>query len=355
MRGLGLIAVAALGLAAAVGGDEPARTYEVVSPKDDGIVATGINGRGDVIGFEWIEEKERPGVLSQVPFYARGKEVTYLPVLAGYTATFPAAVSDDGLVVGRASKPAPPGVPIPLRNQAFVWSAKTGIRGLGVLAGDAASFASGITRDGRRISGFSVGGGERLRACVWERDGDAWKGTPLPQESRLGSNVVAISGDGNFVAGVDGGAPCLWSRDAAGAWRREVLGGAGTLVPRAVNDRGMVVGVRFDGDGRSHAVVWTRDRGLKSLEEPRGFVGSEASAVNNAGVVVGRLDTPPGAKDGPRAFVAEEGRLRLLDEGGKDFTAATAINDRGQVAGVLEKEEDEPAPAKPDPAGGAKK
>jgi probable HAF family extracellular repeat protein len=82
-------------------------------------------------------------------------------------------------------------------------------------------------------------------------------------------------------------------------------------------------------------------------------VRSEADAVNNDGVVVGMVDGPNGSKIGPNAFVYEEGRLRLLDEGGPAFTAATAINDRGQVAGVLEKEE-EPAPANADPVKGAR-
>jgi hypothetical protein len=34
------------------------------------------------------------------------------------------------------------------------------------------------------------------------------------------------------------------------------------------------------------------------------------------------------------------GRLRVLDECGPAFTGATAINDSGQVAGVLDKEEE---------------
>ena len=116
-------------------------------------------------------------MLDQVPFFARGKQITYLPLLKGYTATFPAAVSDDGTVVGRASKPAPKGVRVPLRNQAFVWDAKGGIRGLGVLQDDWASLACGISRDGRRISGFSVGD-NRNRACVW--DARAIPGRPRP-------------------------------------------------------------------------------------------------------------------------------------------------------------------------------
>jgi uncharacterized membrane protein len=355
MRRPWLLIAAVLALSPFSKGDEPVKKLQVVTPKDDGIVATGINARGEIVGFEWAEEKDHPGVLSQVPFLARGKEMTYLPLLKGYTATFPAALSDDGLVVGRASKPAPLGVNIFLRNQAFLWDARNGMRGLGALEGDSASFACGISRDGRRISGFSVGE-NRVRACFWDRSGggngdgdrDRWKGTPLPQADRLGSNVVPISRNGKCLAAVDGVIPCLWSQEPSGEWTRRVLGEAGALIPRAVNDSGTVVGFRADGDGLTHAVVWTRAEGCRQLDEPKGFVRSEANAINNDGVVVGLIDGPGGSKIGPNAFVYEKGRLRVIDEGGPAFTNATAINDQGQVAGVLEKDEDE-APKKPDP------
>jgi uncharacterized membrane protein len=327
------------GLVAMAYADEPAVTYKVVSPRDDGIVATGLNGRGDLIGFEWVEEMARPGVIEQKPFFARGKEITYLPLLKGYTATFPAAVSDEGIVVGRSSKPAPPGKSVPLRNRAFIWDAQGGIRGLGTLKDDTASFATGITRDGRGISGFSVGPG-RVRACVWDREGDGWKATALPQTQRLGSTVVAISDNGRHVAAVDGTVPCLWSRTGAGQWVREEIGGPATLVPRAVNDSATVAGFRFLDNGTTRAVVWTRGQGIRSLELPEGYRTSEASAVNNLGAVVGTVDGPRGSKTGPRAFVSEKGRFRFLNEAGPSFTAATAVNDRGQVAGVLEKDDE---------------
>jgi hypothetical protein len=68
---------------------------------------------------------------------------------------------------------------------------------------------------------------------------------------------------------------------------------------------------------------------------------SEARAVNNLGVVVGMIDGPHGSKVEPRAFLYEAGadRLRVIDEGGPLFDSATAINDRGDVAGVLEEKE----------------
>jgi uncharacterized membrane protein len=278
--------------------------------------------------------------------------MTYLPLLDGYTATFPAGLSDNGRVAGRASKPAPPGANVPLRNQAFVWEPAAGMRGLGALPEDAASLGCGISRDGRRVSGFSVGR-DRVRACIWDQAGDGWKGQALPHAFRLTSQTVVISGNGKNVAAVDGALPCLWTEDASGTWTRAVIGEAAALVPRAVNDSGTVVGVRYTRDGLTHAALWSRQDGYKILEKPPGYVRSEAHAVNNEGIVVGMIDGPGGSPIGPNAFVYEAGRLRIIDEGGPAFADATAINERGQVAGVLEKS-DEPPPAKPDAPPGSK-
>jgi uncharacterized membrane protein len=230
-----------------------------------------------------------------------------------------------------------------LRNQAFIWDAKTGMHGLGVLAGDLISYGCGIAADSRRICGYSVGT-NRMRACVWDRDGTGWKGAPLPHNSNLGNNRVVMSDNGKLVASVDGYRPCLWARDDSGLWTQEFLGAPGSLAPRGVNNSGLVVGVRQTTDGQLNAVIWSRENGMKRLALPLGYVRSEANAVNNQGVVVGMVDGPGGSKLGPHAFVYETGPLRLINEGGPFFSYATAINDRGQVAGVFEKEEEEPKP-----------
>ena len=322
---------------------EPAETLRVVSPKPIGIIATAINGRGDIVGFEWVEEE--PDILSQKPFIARGAAMTYLPLLEGYTATFPADVSDEGLVVGRVGKAAPPGVRVPLRNQAFAWEAATGIVGLGALEGDWASIASGVSRDGRRISGISVGD-DRTRACVWERVGEGWAGRVLPQQHKLGSNIVAISNDGRRIAAVDGDEPCLWTLGPDGNWVLMILGGPGSMIPRAVNDKGVVVGIRHPGDGNTQAIVWESQGGFRTIPMPLGYVKAEAADVNGAGVVVGFIDSPNGSDVGPNAFVYRDGRIRLISEGGPNFGAATAINDRGEVAGVLEESEGPAGPGR---------
>jgi uncharacterized membrane protein len=347
MRSCSLLVVASLSLCAQVKADEPAKKYVVITPKNIGIVATGINERGEIVGFEWVEDKKIAGVINEAPIFAQGKKITYLPLLEGYTATFPAAVSDDGVVVGRASKPAPPNVRVPLRNQGFVWDAKTGMRGLGVLEGDLASVACGITRDGRRICGWSLGE-NRIRACVWDKTDTSWKAVAMPMHDQLTSQTVAISGNGKQVASIDGTVACLWTQGADGNWSRRVISRPGALAPRSVNNSGMVVGVRSELNGQTHAVVHSRETGYKQLQEPEGYVNSQANAVNNEGIVVGQMDGPGGSRIGPNAFVYENGRLRVLDEGGGQLTAATAINDHGQVAGVFEEDENDEhaAPAK---------
>jgi uncharacterized membrane protein len=343
MRRLWLLTSALL-ITASAAAEKPAGKLTIVTPRPDGILAADINEGGDVIGLQWVEEADLPGVIAQKPFFARGEAMTYLPLLDGYTATFPAALSDDGLVVGRASKPAQPGRHVPLQSQAFVWHAESGIKGLGVLEGDNGSFACGISRDGKRISGASIGE-DGIKACVWEREGDGWKISALPHAVRLGSNVVAVSGDGTLLSAVDGTSACLWSRNDSGNWNRETIAEAAQLIPRAVNDDGMVVGVRNTPDGLVHAVVWTKADGVRVLDKPPGFVKSEALAVNSAGVVVGSLDGPNGSPIGPNGFAFSGDEVRLLTQENLSFTGATGINDRGQVVGIIEKEEDE---AKPD-------
>src|SRR5262245_7316337 len=139
MRGVIVLLGAALSLPALAAAAQPAKNYQLVTPKDVDIVATGINERGDIVGFESMADPKKPDVIEQVPFYARGKDITHLPLLEGYTATSPAGVSDDGLVVGYVSKPVSPGRRATGSNQAFVWDVRAGIRGIGKLEGDLSS------------------------------------------------------------------------------------------------------------------------------------------------------------------------------------------------------------------------
>jgi len=317
----------------------PFPRFDVIATKTDQIAVTSLNGKGDMVGFEWREETEHPGVIRQVPFFSSKGQQTDLPLLKGYTATFPAAVSDDGLVVGRVSRPSTPNAnakagAVPL-NQAFTWTRDSGIQGLGMLKDDVASVACDVSSDGRRISGFSLGE-NRIRACVWDREGDGWRTSPLPQEARLGSNTVHLSDDGNSAAAVDGTVPVLWKRDEQGKWWREVIGPSGSMIPRGVNNASVVVGIRHSNQGTTDAVVWMRGKGLETIKLPAEYTRAEASAVNNLGIIVGLVDGPAGTDVGPNGFVSFHGETRIIKQDSAYLTSATCINDQGQIAGVVE-------------------
>jgi uncharacterized membrane protein len=313
----------------------------VIRPKPIGVEAVAINSRGDVIGFEWVEEKEAPGVLSQLPILARGTTIHPMPLMEGYTATFPSDVSDEGLVVGWVSRPPRMRRPGP-QSQGVVWEVGTDLKPLGTLEGDLASMATGVTADGKTITGYSLGRASR-RPCSWERTPEGYRISVLPHQEPLGSNVVVISPSGTHAAAVDGSRLCLWTREADGGWAQEVIGEPGALVPRAVNDDGTVVGLRHDRDGHTHATFWTRETGVRTIPKPAPFVRSEAYAINRSGLVVGMIDGPRGSEIGPTGFVydTKTHALRLITEGGASFTTATAINDAGQVSGVFEEDEDD--------------
>jgi probable HAF family extracellular repeat protein len=94
----------------------------------------------------------------------------------------------------------------------------------------------------------------------------------------------------------------------------------------AINDRGVVVGYSSSMSG-THAFVWRRGR-MTDLGTLDGR-NSIATDVNNHGVVVGSSDVA-GAT---HAFVWRHGRMTDLGTLGGTASRAAAVNDRGEVVG----------------------
>lgn len=102
--------------------------------------------------------------------------------------------------------------------------------------------------------------------------------------------------------------------------------GRGGSYAYGINDRGQIVGTSdIDAQGHSHAFLWDRRHGLQDLGSLRG-ANSTATAVNDRGQVAGTsID----------AFLWDRrhGLQDLGSLGGAGGSAAAAINDRGQVVG----------------------
>lgn len=157
-----------------------------------------------------------------------------------------------------------------------------------------------------------------------------------------GSNASAL-GDMNEKGQVaeyglllinDGAArvPFRWC-PAAGWTELPVLGNSDTTYPSAINDRGVIAGDSYVGDGY-HAVRWSATNNLLRLQTPPGFGESYAGEINEHGVNVGTATDAAGAF---HAFVWDTAGVPT-DLGTFGATAAVALlnNKRGDVAGWLD-------------------
>jgi probable HAF family extracellular repeat protein len=114
-----------------------------------------------------------------------------------------------------------------------------------------------------------------------------------------------------------------------------VPGAVGTLAA-GLNDRGQIVGVYDDRQGRSHGFLYERGR-YRTIDHPQatgtdatGLSGSGLSSINDRGQAVG---TYVGPDNRPHAYLLDvhRGRFRTIDAPGATDTNGFGLNDRGQM------------------------
>jgi probable HAF family extracellular repeat protein len=102
--------------------------------------------------------------------------------------------------------------------------------------------------------------------------------------------------------------------------------GVGGSYAYGINDRGQVVGTSdIDVQGHSHAFLWDRAHGMQDLGSLRG-ANSTATAINERGQVAG-------TSSDAFLWAHRHGLQDLGNLGGLGGSSAAAINDRGQVVG----------------------
>lgn len=223
----------------------------------------------------------------------------------------------------------------PEPSKGFVWSPARGIRWLGTLPGDESSEAVGINDAGVVVGQSALG--DVARPFVW----DARRGM-RPLNVALGT--AASAADIN-LRGQTVGTTTI-ETDVYHGYRRE-RNGAVTEIPAfgrpfpleysyafALNDSGTVVGISSGSDRTrpTEGYIWSEALGIQPLSSPD-QLATWPRAINNRGEVVGG-----GVEPDQRAFIWTQAsgleELGWLPDGDTSYAEAFDINDWGTAVGT---------------------
>jgi probable HAF family extracellular repeat protein len=260
-----------------------------------------------------------------------------LGVLAGDTASYAYGVSDGGQVVG-TSRSVPLGADGDERAVRFNPGAAPTNLGLGAGSNGYSSNATDVN-DAAQIVGGTVSG---LNYVPFVRSATGSVATfTLPAPYNLSGEARAIN-DAGAIVGYSGSpaGDSGFIRSASGTLTP--VGFGNSMLPYNyawdVNDGNQVVGEGFNSAGEYHAFLW-QSGAVTDLGTLPGMGSSEAYGVNNSGAVVGRVEPPDGEPGSTRAFLYRDGAMVDLNDlipatSGYFVADARAINDRGAVAAV---------------------
>ena len=328
--------------------DEEQFTLDIFDNSPTFSQAQAINSSGQIVGYREVAYEEG-SVLKQEPFFIDGKQSTRVPLLDGYSNIEVLALSDNGLVVGYASRPLghPQG-----SLTGFVWDSKTGeMTRLMPDGNDVSCHAQSISAAGNRITGYTAGSEpSRMLPCVWDwnQSEKKWQIETLETiedyNPYIMSSSVVVSPDGQRIAA------CItvailpnnnfdsalhqWQR-VDGVWKRHLVSDD-QMSLSGMNDAGQIAGVMIREALRLPCMVDVSGQ-VVLIDLLPGDVSGEARGINSAGTIVGFSDDPAGPQGGPLAFVWQQGTTSPLALPAETTaSAAFGINEQGQIAGLLD-------------------
>lgn len=267
--------------------------------------------------------------------------VTKLGSLEGCTHYY-VHINNNGEAVGYGS-------PLKWPDRPFYWSKSTGMVELHTLDGRAKALAV-VGKD--KIIGRAVNSRWQQFSVIWNKSGSIVSADEFINDvgeayiandfgvtlgaTSLGNIMIFPDGrevyifcprnsrvncinDRSWVAGVVGEYPFICKNDSLTRFLDVPDGKSWDISD--MNDSGVVVGMAWDNQDHASAIKWDVNGHVHDL----GFSG-DAIAINEKGVIVGRS-----SKDAAIVAFPDGKTMELCSNG-----IAQTINDRGQIAGVIE-------------------
>jgi len=281
--------------------------------------ASAINDVGQVVGSIHI------GSVDHAFIWSAASGMVDIGVLPGFVHSSAGWINNSGVVVGWSST-ASGSV-----SHAFRWSATTGMTDLGVLAGTDESFAYGINSAGQIV-------GETYTIATTIRRPFRWT------EAKGMEDIGALTGDpagGAYSVNDDGSIvgfsttaayrsgpvrAIQWTPAGVKTMISDCSGSPCYAAANGINKSGQVAGTR-----QNVGFVWTAAGGPVDLAGLPGAQFTEATALNDAGQVIGYSHIALNYRSFLWTPAAGFVDLGLLP--GKTWTVATAINNLGQIVG----------------------
>jgi probable HAF family extracellular repeat protein len=340
VRRLALLGIAAVGLVA--GAVVASASNPLAAPAESrwvptnlgslgqsGGAAKAINNRGQIVGYSGI--KAIDPILGYHVGHAflwqegRMRDLGVAP--PGYNAIYGLAINQRGQILGVSKRWEHPYLAdTVVKSTAWLWE-KGHVATICTAPGDLGNAA--MNDEGEVIAGCSIG--HQPRSYLWDNGRLTALGTLGGKETE----ASAINDRGQIVG---------WSKVASGAehaflWQDGRMTDLGTLgdysTATAVNARGEVVGIStVSGSTQTHAVLWAQGRmiDLGIAASPPNIV------VNDRGEVVWTGSAGPSTSEGaPHVFTWEHGKRRDLGTMGGRVMNLTAITERGQIVGNMER------------------
>lgn len=208
-------------------------------------------------------------------------------------------------------------------GRVFLWAPRTGRRDLGTLGGLSAK-ATDMNDRGQIVGSIDVTDGPNVVSHAFRWD-------PRQGLRDLGTGIATGINAQGQVAGVASEMVGFFWDPRTGSEPIVVHPGGGvtgfSIGIAGINNRGQVTGTALQ------AFVWDRREGARSLNT-LDALSSEATAINNRGQVVGRVQDRLADVDHAFRWTAKSGMVDLTT--GQNFAfnaAATGINDAGHVVG----------------------
>jgi probable HAF family extracellular repeat protein len=243
----------------------------------------GISDSGEVVGYSYNSQGN-----SHAFKWTRKTGMSDLGTLTGGAVSSAVAINSEGVIVGNSDYPGSNG-----RTHAVMWNRYGKIQDLGVLAGALGSSSNG-NNDFNQVVGASQFSGNVTHAFFWSSTTGMQDLYTLPGGTF--SYAGYINTEGLIVGGSRSGRHpkvlhcVLWDTQHK-IHDLGILKGGTFCGFSGLDDLGRGTGVANVANGDSHAVIWTKAKGLQDLNDliPKnsGWVLHVANSSNRAGQIVG--------------------------------------------------------------------